>query len=48
MFHAESQDKLYKVTVPVSKVNELLKAEAWPVGVGVSRLRNTKDRDGNK
>ena len=48
MSHDDSQYKSYKVTVPVSKVNELLKAEAWPVGVGVRQFRNTKNRDGNK
>ena len=29
MSNEDSQYKSYKVTVPVSKVNELLKAEAW-------------------
>ena len=43
MSHDDSQYKSYKVTVPVSKGNELLKAETWPV----RWFRNTKNRDGN-
>ena len=40
--HENSKYKSFKVTVLVSSLNDLLKEEAWPTGVGVRRFRNIR------
>ena len=42
MSHENSKYKSFKVTVPVSRLNDLLKEEVWPAGVGVRRFRNIR------
>ena len=42
MSHESAKYKSFKVTIPTSKLQQLLNEEAWPEGIGVRRFCNAK------
>ena len=42
MSHESAKYKSFKVTIPTSKLQQLLNEEAWPEGIGVRRFYNAK------